>query len=204
MKLVGRYLSPFTRRVAVALRTYGIPFEHLALSTATDREAIAGYNPLGRVPVLELDDGERLIESAAIIDHLDEVAGPEKALVPPSGPGRREVWRVTGLALGVMEKGVAAYYEETRRPAETVHPPVRDQLRGQVAAGLAALEGIAVGGGWLALGRMTHADVAAVCAVDFVRRVLPDLVPAGRHPRLEDLAARCDALPAFAETRLDR
>lgn len=203
MKLVGRFLSPFTRRVAVALETYGFLYEHLALSTATDRAAIAAYNPLGRVPVLVLDDGEALVDSAAIVDHLDELAGPERALIPPSGPGRRAVNRVVALAVGTMEKGVAAYYEETRRPPETVHPPVREQLRGQVAAGLAALDAAAAGE-WMALGRMTHADVASVCALDFVRRVLPDLAPPGALPRLSALAARCDALPAFERTRLDR
>ena len=48
-------------------------------------------NPLARVPVLELDGGERLIDSTAILDHLDECVGPERALTPASGPARRAV-----------------------------------------------------------------------------------------------------------------
>ena len=71
MILVGRYLSPFVRRTAVTLKLYGIPFEHQPLSTMTDMDAIKKLNPVGRVPVLVLDDGESLVDSAAILDHLD-------------------------------------------------------------------------------------------------------------------------------------
>ena len=73
MKLIGRSLSPFVRRVAATLNLYGLPFEQLQLATSTDGAAIAGYNPLGRVPSLVLDTGEVLVDSAAILDHLDEV-----------------------------------------------------------------------------------------------------------------------------------
>ena len=64
MFLIGQYDSPFVRRVAIALRLYGIPFEHRPWSTFGDAETIAPYNPLRRVPTLVLDDGEALIESA--------------------------------------------------------------------------------------------------------------------------------------------
>ena len=71
MNLIGQYDSPFVRRVALALRFYGIPFEQTPWSTFGDAEKIAVYNPLMRVPTLVLDDGEVLIESNAILDHLD-------------------------------------------------------------------------------------------------------------------------------------
>ena len=81
MFLIGQYDSPFVRRVAIALRLYGIAFEHRPWSTFGDADKIAPYNPLRRVPTLVLDDGEALIESTAILDYLDELVGPDRAMI---------------------------------------------------------------------------------------------------------------------------
>ena len=67
MFLIGRYDSPFVRRVAVACGLRH-PFEHRPWSTFGDADKIAPYNPLRRVPTLVLDNGEALIESATILD----------------------------------------------------------------------------------------------------------------------------------------
>src|SRR3981081_1839511 len=87
--LIGKYDSPFVRRVAIALRLYGLPFEHRPWSTFGEGDKIAPYNPLRRVPTLLLDDGEALIESTAITDYLDELVGHEKAMIAARGPERR-------------------------------------------------------------------------------------------------------------------
>src|SRR5258708_15668837 len=50
MILIGQYDSPFVRRVAIALRLYGLPFEHRPWSTFGDGDKIAPFNPLRRVP----------------------------------------------------------------------------------------------------------------------------------------------------------
>ncbi|TAN55811.1 MAG: glutathione S-transferase family protein, partial [Rhodospirillales bacterium] len=68
MILIGRDLSPFTRRVAVSLAMLGLPFERKQLSTVTDATEVTNYNPLRRVPALALDSGEVLIDSTAILD----------------------------------------------------------------------------------------------------------------------------------------
>jgi glutathione S-transferase len=71
-------IPPFVRRVAIALRLYGLPFEHRPWSTIGDGDKIAPYNPLRRVPTLVLHSGEVLIESTAILDYLDELVGLSK------------------------------------------------------------------------------------------------------------------------------
>ena len=60
MILIGQFDSPFVRRVAIAMRLYGIAFEHKPWSTFGDAGKIAPYNPLRRVPTLVLDNGETL------------------------------------------------------------------------------------------------------------------------------------------------
>jgi glutathione S-transferase len=95
MLLIGVNRSPYTRRVAITLQFYGIAYEQRPLSGFDNRTEVRSYNPLGRIPTLALDDGEVLIDSGAIIDHLAETYGRERALTPPSGADRRAVLRLS-------------------------------------------------------------------------------------------------------------
>ena len=201
MILIGQFDSPFVRRVGVAMRLYGLPFEHKPWSVWSDAEALSKINPLRRVPVLVLDTGETLIESGAILDHLDEFVGPQRALIPRSGPERRRVLNLCALATGLAEKAVALFYEGFlhQAPSQTWI----DRCRAQIGDVLTLLEayrrgveapfwqGPAVG----------HADIATTCALRFVREVHPDLFDAARYPGLAALADRCEALEAFQTIR---
>ena len=199
MLLIGQFDSPFVRRVGIALRLYGLPYEHRPWSTFGDADKILPYNPLRRVPTLVLDDGEALIESGAILDHLDEVAGPAIALVARSGPERRRALKVCALAMGLADKAVSLFYERT------FHPQASqlwiDRCRAQIGDVLAALEASRAAGSsswWL--GRdIGHADIAVACALRFARDAHPDLVDLAAFPALAAHAARCEALPVFQE-----
>jgi glutathione S-transferase len=197
--LVGRYLSPFVRRVGVSMTLAGIKFERLVLSTAADREKILKINPLGRVPALVLGKGktaEVVVDSIAILDHVDEKAGPRKALTPAKGAARRRVQSIVFLALGAAEKAIAAAYEKSRRPPEKVHKPWLDQLESQAAGGLAALNAITAKP-YLAGAKLTQADVTVAVIFGYLKRGAPHLVPAGRYRRLEAHAKKMEKLPAF-------
>ncbi len=50
MILIGQYDSPFVRRAGIALRLYGLPFEHRPWSVFGDADRIRAINPLMRVP----------------------------------------------------------------------------------------------------------------------------------------------------------
>ena len=108
MFLIGQYNSPFVRRTAIALRLYGLPFEHRPWSTFGDADKIAPYNPLRRVPTLVLDNGEALIESAAILDYLDELVGPDKAMIAARGEVRRRQLLIIALATGLATRRSAS------------------------------------------------------------------------------------------------
>src|SRR5689334_10368304 len=115
MFLIGQYDSPFVRRVAIAMRLYGLTFEHKPWSTFGDAEKIAPYNPLRRVPTLVLDTGEALIESSIILDYLDELVGEVKAMIPARGAERRRHLRLCALATGLGDKAVSLVYERVLR-----------------------------------------------------------------------------------------
>src|SRR3954454_21826699 len=113
MILIGQYGSPFVRRVAIAMRLYGLAYEHRTWSTFGDADKLAAYNPLRRVPTLVLDDGEVVIESFIILDYLDELAGPSKALIARSGDPRRKALKLCALATGLADKGASLLYERS-------------------------------------------------------------------------------------------
>lgn len=199
MILIGRYRSPFTRRVAISLCHLGFAYEHRPLTAWTHLAEVREANPVGRVPALILDCGEVLFDSVAILDHLDQCVGPARALVPPQEPRRREVLRVVACAMGVLEKVVAALYERTMHPPEKIHLPWIAHNEDQARSGLAWLD---QGPPELEHDRpITQAHVTTVAMLDFTRLVNPDLVAAGQYPRLDALSDACNRLDAFARTR---
>lgn len=200
MKLVGYYASPYVRRVAITLKLYGVPYQHLPLATVADCAAIKAYNPTGRIPALVLDTGEVLTDSSLIIDYLDEIAGAELALTPPRGPERREVLSIVGLALAATDKYVAAFYEIAKRPETHVWRPWKDQLESQVTAALTALDA-RVRGPYFLGACITQADVALVAAVESMRIDMQHLAPRSRYPRLDRVVDAVAHEEAFATTR---
>src|SRR3954453_21325990 len=141
MFLIGQYDSSFCRRVAIALKLYGLAFDHKPWSTFGDADRIAPYNPLRRVPTLVLDDGEAPIESTIILDYLDELGGEEKAMLPRGGAGRRRHLRICALASGLGDKAVSLLYERVLRKeqlalwVERCQAQIADVLKGLEAGG---------------------------------------------------------------------
>jgi len=199
MFLIGQYDSPFVRRTAIALRLYGIAFDHKPWSTFGDADTIAPYNPLRRVPALVLDGGEALIESAAILDHLDETVGPERAMLPAKGAERRKQLRMIALATGLGDKAVSLLYERVLRK-ERLELWI-ERCQAQISGVLDVLEKerAVVTTPYLFGERIGHADVAVACVLRFTGEAHPALFDAARYPALAAHAARCEALPAFRE-----
>ncbi|MGP9810121.1 glutathione S-transferase family protein [Rhodopseudomonas sp. NSM] len=199
MILIGQYDSPFVRRVAIAMRLYELPFEHQAWSTFGDADRIAPYNPLRRVPTLVLDDGEALIESTAILDYLDELVGPDAAMIADSGPARRHALKVCALATGLGDKAVSLVYERVLRQARSEVWVARCEAQiGGVLDVLEAQRAAIATPFWFGE-RIGHADIAVACVLRFTGEAHSGLLDAARHPALAAHAARCEALPAFGE-----
>lgn len=199
MQLIGNYLSPYVRRVAVSLYAVGLPFELQPVFVSKNPEAVRPYNPVVRIPALVLDDGDVLVESYAILDEIDQMVGPERALTPPSGKPRRRVMQVTAIALASMEKAQWAYYERRYHPEDKVHQPWIDHNDAQVLGGLGHLDRLAAEAeGWLAgTDRLSQADVTAAVAYTFASTIRPNLALAEKVPNLARFAARCEALEPF-------
>lgn len=197
MQLIGQYDSPFVRRVGIALARYGVAFEHLPWSTFGDWQKFAHQNPLRRVPCLVLDSGEALIDSAAILDHLDEAQGRDGALIAPAGPERRAALCRIALATGTADKAVSFFY--ARLFASSLDSAFVERSEAQIRAGLAALEAEAAarGRGWWHGAEPGHDDIAVACVVRFLSEAYAHLVKLADYPALADHSARAEARGEF-------
>lgn len=199
MLLIGVNRSPYTRRVAIALKAYGIAYEQRDLNGFGHRAAVRMANPLGRIPALVLDSGETLLDSGAIVDHLDEVHGGERPLTPRAGADRRSVLRVTALTMGACDKGLQGAYHRNHVPEDKRHQPWIDDCFAQMTAALAAVDAqVDPAQPYLLLGRLTQADIGAFVAERLARGLGIDT--AGRMPRLRALCGRLLEQPAFGST----
>ena len=201
MKLIGNFLSPFSRRVAISLNVLNISYEIENILAFDNAEKIQPYNPLVRVPTLILDDGEVLIESYAILDYLDESVVEKKRLIPKNGPGRRRVMKDTAIGVGSMDRAQWAAYEYRHRPQEKVHEPWVQHNDAKALAGLHFLDGLAAFAGttgWLSGSKdITQSDITAVVAYSFIEKFRPGLSLAEDVPSLSAFAQRCESMPHF-------
>ncbi|MGE0279422.1 MAG: glutathione S-transferase family protein [Rhizobiaceae bacterium] len=199
MILIGQYDSSFVRRVGIALKLYGIPFEHKPWSITGDVEKLQQYNPLIRVPTLVLSDGDVLIESNLILDYVDSLIPAGKRMYPQAEPERHRALHVSALATGMADKAVSLFYEKV------LHKDVSqfwvDRCRSQIMTALDKLDadrtsrdtpywfGEAIG----------HCDIAVACALRHATDTHPGLIPMDDFPALQAHCAKLEAMPVFQE-----
>jgi glutathione S-transferase len=197
MILIGRYASPFVRRVAVSMNLLGVPFEHKSLSTADDVSAIKAYNPMAKVPALVLNDGEILLDSAAILDSLCDMTTGQK-LLPASGAARRHILQQASIMTNALDKSIQYVYEPRKRPPEKVHQPFLDGIVEQVSAGVAMLEQIAKRGDIPGDQAINLGGVTVAVGWRFLNRIMPKVITPDLFPNLAAYSKACEASPAFA------
>lgn len=205
MLLIGQFDSPYVRRVGIALKLYGIPFLHEAYSVFRDAEKIAAYNPLRKVPTLVLDGGMVLSETFVCLEVIDERMQDEfpgrRLLLPRAGFLRREGLRIGALCNGVCEKAVSLVYDREVRNQSS--PFWTERCQTQVRETLVSLEASCAKrlGSFLVEDAITHADIAAACTLTFVLETGACALDDVALPALQELTARCEALPEFASVK---
>jgi len=80
MKLYGSPASPYARKARVLIKEKNLPCEFVVEDPWPADSPIPSRNPLGKVPVLEIESGSYLFESVQVVHYLDNVDG--KPLTP--------------------------------------------------------------------------------------------------------------------------
>ena len=196
MKLYGSLTSPYVRKVRVLLREKNIPCEFV-IAASDPGSPVPGLNPLGKVPVLALDNGEALFDSPVIVEYLDALSQP--AWLPAAGEARWAVLRLEALADGMMDAVVARLLETRKTPAQQVADFIRNQ-EAKVARSLDYAERQLGGRSWFVSDRFGLADLVMGVALEYIDFRYAHDWRSG-HPRLAQWLAGVGARPSFLETR---
>src|SRR4029453_1228401 len=111
--------SPFGRKARIAVSVLGLDGK-VKVEPATTQDPsdpVRQQNPLGKVPVLVLDDGSAIFDSPVILEYLDHLAGGGK-IIPTDFKARIDALRLQALADGLMDASILIVYEGPYRPAE--------------------------------------------------------------------------------------
>jgi len=117
--------SPYSVKVRMAGAYAGIPLEAVTVETSTPSEEFLRANPLGKIPVLVLEDGDTIFDSRAITQYLNRLSGNK--LFPRNPAKRTDAERLEALADGICDCALAHVYERRSRPEEIVHQPWLDK-----------------------------------------------------------------------------
>ena len=165
MKLVYSPPSPFVRKVTTLIhhaalndRIELINVKTTALSVAEEARAA---NPLGKIPVMILEDGKAIFDSRVITRYLDELAGsnlyPQEKIY--------DILTLEALADGIMESAVSITYESKLRPDNEQSPSWMEAQWSKVLHAVKALDE----GEFKALdGDMNMGQIAVACALGYL------------------------------------
>lgn len=197
MQLIGMLDSPYVRRVAIALHTFQLPFDHLPLSVFRNMPEFSEINPLIKAPTLVCDDGEVLMDSSLILDYIERLTGPDNTLMPVNIKDYQRAIRLIGLGINACDKTVQVEYER-KRPEAKQYQPWRDRIQTQLIAAYDQIEAYAAEtSGWLVAEKLTQADITVCVAWQFTRFIADDVIEPSRYLGLSALSKRAESSDAF-------
>lgn len=198
MKLIGSLTSPYVRKVRVVMAEKRIECEFEVQSPWAETSTVAELNPLGKVPVLVLDDGTALFDSRVIVEYLD-ILTPVSRMIAENGRQRILVKRWEALGDGICDAAAAIFLEQ-KRPAkqQSADWVKRQQLK--VVNGVKLIADELAERNWCHGEAYSLADVAVGCCLDYLDFRFPELDWRGQYPNLARHADKLAQRPSFRNT----
>ena len=198
MKLIGSLTSPYVRKVRIVLAEKKIEYEFVLDSPWSPESTVPNVNPLGKIPVLVLDDETALFDSRVISEYLDNVA-PNNKLMPAPNRERTEVKRWEALADGICD-AAALLFLEKKRPAKQQSADWISRQENKIINGVDYMAK-ELGENACCIGmHFSLADIAAVCALGYLAFRFPEIDWSEKHPNLARLYNKLMLRPSFADT----
>lgn len=174
MKIYGDMISPFVRMTLVTAHEAGLSarVEHIVepVKPTEVNAKLTSLSPIGKIPVLETDDGHGVYDSRVIMEYLCHVAGNE-TLIPHEGVGRFRVLTLQALGQGIADSAVAYRYESGVRPAGLQWQDWMTRTVARLNASFDELER-----NWMNdLAKVSAGTVAVAVALAYIDFRLPDL-----------------------------
>jgi glutathione S-transferase len=198
MKLYTARTSPYSRKVRVVLAEKKIECEFVDEDPWVPQTTVPQFNPLGKIPVLVLDDGTTLYDSRVIVEYLDTVS-PVSRLIPEPSRQRIAVRRWEALADGICDAVLAAVREAKRPAAQQSKEWIERQVQ-KMRRGVAELANELGDRPWCCGDAYSLADIATGCALGYLDLRQPAIDWRGEYPNLLKLAEKLAKRPSFADT----
>lgn len=198
MKLFGSLTSPYVRKARIVLAEKKIDYDFVLESLQGESTSIAVHNPLGKVPVLTIDDETSVFDSRVIVEYLDNLA-PNNRLIPASGRERMLIKRWEALCDGLCDAAVAIVLEG-KRPAEEQSQEWLTRHRGKIQRALSVCANDLGEQAWCHGTSISLADIALGTALGYLSFRLPDIDWRSQHPNLARHYDKLMQRPSFADT----
>lgn len=199
LKLISATPSPYARKVRIALAEKAIPFELVTENPWNSDASTQSLNPLGKLPVLLLEDGSTVYESSYVLEWL-EVHYPEPPLFPADAHRRLDARKIEVLADGVCDAIVLSLMEGLRAKEQRSQPWCERQAR-KIEGGLAAMARLVPGEGFCVGGTFGLADLSAGTMLGYLSGRYEQLDWRGQYPHLAAFHDRLLERPSFRDTQ---
>lgn len=198
MKLIGSLTSPYVRKVRIVMAEKRIDYDFEVDTPWAENTRVPEYNPLGKVPVLVLDDGTTLFDSRVIVEYLDTLT-PVSRLIPETNRQRILVKRWEALADGITDAAVAVFLEQKRPPEQQSRDWIERQ-QNKVLLGLKAIAHDLGERNWCFGEAYSLADIAVGCMLEWLEFRFPEIKWREAYPSLAKLDDKLAKRPSFAST----
>jgi maleylpyruvate isomerase len=203
VKLYSFFRSSAAYRVRIALNLKGMPCEivpiHMRKEGGQHRKPdYRAVNPQMRVPALELDNGDVLTQSLAIIEYLDEIH-PEPPLLPADPVERarvRAIAQMVACDIHPLNNLLVLLHLKNSLKHEQVE--IDAWYHHWVIEGFTAIEAMIAPAPYACGARVSLADACLVPQVYNARRLN---VPLDRFPKIVAADAACLKLAAFDKAK---
>lgn len=198
MKLITSLTSPFGRKVRIALQEKRLecPLE-IDIPWNADTQ-VPDFNPLGKIPVLVMDDGSSLFDSRVIVEYLDNLS-PVGRLLPVTNRDLIQVKRWEALADGISD-AAATIFLERKRPQEQQSSAWIERQQLKIDRGLKVLSDELADNSWFLNDVYSLADIAVGCTLGYLNLRFPEITWQDNYPNLAQLYEKLMQRPAFAES----
>jgi len=198
MKLLFTPSSPYARKVRIVAAEKRIELEMVPVLLSAPDCPVNEHNPLGKIPVLLLDDGDSLFDSRVIVEYLDNRT-PLARLIPQEHSLRISVRRWEALADGVCDAAVAALME-SRRPEQIRDPAFIAKQLGKVERALKALSHDLGNNKWCVDDAFSLADVAVGCVLGYLELRYKNINWQQQYPNLAEYYLELMTRTSFRES----
>jgi glutathione S-transferase len=171
MKLYTGDLSPYSAKVRMQIYAMGLDDIEFELPASFYLGKLAEVSPLGRIPVLQLDDGI-IPESEIISEYLDDLY-PERSLLGATPRERADVRLISRIADVYLMNNI--FMALPQIPRKTRNESIRDLFVAQIKRGMGALDAHLGNTEFAAGDSLTRADCTLVPALWLCEHTVPRL-----------------------------